>query len=1223
MKLSGVLLAITSLLPPALVQAQTLNSVVQLNRRTPVEITNHSAQMIGPYNSSQKLGLAIGIRPPKQDEEQKFLAALYTPGSPEYRKFLTAEEWNARFSPSLADEQAVVDWAIEQGFTITKRYPNHLLLDVEAPVAQIQRAFGVNINRYQMNGDAIFSNDRDPVIPDSISHVVTGVFGMNNIQIVRPHSNIGKRHLTYPDYAEGPVAAQGLTLRVDGNRAKLDEALAKKKNAGLSPAIDVSGFYEPTDLMGEGAYDLLALSGLGHCCNPNGSPIGTVKETSIAILSFGAIKQSDITGFQQKYPYLALNFGVVNVDGTSTTPDGEGTLDVEWATAMGNSFGAADQTAQVLLYEGASPTHKTFLDAYQMILSDNRTRIMSTSWGGAEVLVSTVDDMISENAILDSLAGQGWTLIAASDDRGSVADCKNETVDFPASSPDVIAAGGTLLTFNTDSTFKEEVAWTGGTNAGDCRSNDGGGGGGFSAVFGAPFYQAYLQHGVRTVPDISLNASFPQVAFIDGDIVGAAGTSIVAPELAGFFAQENAYLLYLQSQIGSSCFGNHACAPIGNANYPIYIEQQLAPYAPHYPFYDVTQGCAYNDVTFNNPNFVYYCAGPGYDMATGLGSFNMLQLAWAINYDAAGDFGPPTAAFSGASPNTWYNQDQTITMVFTDTTQTVRPATGVAGFTAGWDHDPAPESFSKATPGFGDAFYQGPQVKATTGSLKLSAAGQGCHTAMAKAWDNTGTSSGLLSYGPVCFDTVAPVSKATLTGTGSGNVFTSSVKVTLSATDQGSGVGSISYSLDGATFTIYSTPFTVSAAGSHTVRYFSKDKAGNTEQTKTTSFTINSSQTKATVASSLNPSTYGLNVTFTAAITAATGTTPAGTVTFLDGTTTVGVASVSSGHASFVTRSLHAGAHSITAVYSGNAGTVTSAPVIETVNKSGSTATISSSLNPSTYGSAITFTASVAPAHNEPVTGTVNFKDGTVSLGAVGIDPATHKASLVKHFLAPGTHQITATYGGSADFVASVSPAMTETINKATTSTTIASSLNPSAYGKSVTFTATVTSPTGGSAGGTATFKSSGVTIGTGTLNSMTHQATFAMSTLIAGPHQISATYAGNTNEAASSSAVLTETVDKAATTTTLASSGNPSTHGTSVTFTATVASGSGTGISGTVTFKSSGVTIASAPVNSTTHKATLTVSTLSVGTHSITASYGGNSNLNSSNSAVVSQVVH
>src|SRR5262249_41292522 len=152
----------------------------------------------------------------------------------------------------------------------------------------------------------------------------------------------------------------------------------------------------------------------------------------------------------------------------------------------------------------------------------------------------------------------------------------------------------TTLFLNSDGTYNREVAWTGGTFSGACVDNIGGGGGGFSAFWGVPFYQAFLGlvPSVRTVPDISLNAGFAQAIFLDGELTFAAGTSIVAPELAGFFAQENAYLLFLQSN-GHLCFSGVACAPMGNANFPIYSEQMHAPgYAPHYPFYDIRVGCA-------------------------------------------------------------------------------------------------------------------------------------------------------------------------------------------------------------------------------------------------------------------------------------------------------------------------------------------------------------------------------------------------------------------------------------------------------------------------------------------------------------------------------------------------------------------------------------------------------------------------------------------------------
>jgi hypothetical protein len=996
-----------------------------------MQVIDGSARFVGRYDQTQKLRLVFGLKTPKADEEKRFLEALYTPGSPVYHKFLTAEQWNDRFSPSRADEQAVVDWAQSQGLTITKRYPNRLIVDVEGPVAQIQKALGVNINRYQLSGTAVFSNDRDPVIPAHLSSVIQSLTGLNNIHTVHSHLRT-TRQITYPDYTAGPSAALVAEYHANGGRDKLEAAIAARKS-GVRPFITPEGGYEPLDLISSNAYDMSALQNLGHCCNPNGNAGGSPPETSIAIASAGSVDTKDFDGFRALYPFLAFNVTVIHVNGTSTAFDLEGTLDVEWATVMGNSFDTPADTAHVYIYEGSNNLLGTFTDIYNQMLTDGHARVMSTSWGSAEVVDAPPDFMATQDGVFAAMAGQGWTLVAASGDHGSVTDCKFPfpTVDFPASSPNVIAAGGTSLRLNSDSSYNSETAWTGNTEAGSCAANDGGGGGGFSAVFGVPFYQAFLGQGVRTVPDISLNASFFQAIFDGGGIDFAAGTSIVAPELAGFFAQENAYLLFMQTE-GVRCFGNQACAPIGNANYYIYAEQQHAPYAPHYPFYDITSGCNSNDVTINDPSS-FYCAGPGYDLATGLGSINMLQLAWAINFNAAGDFGGPSVEFTGPPVNKWYNTDQQISVEFVDTTGSPHPAIGLAGFSLAWDKDPAPESFVKPTPGFGDAFYHGPQFpNQNRGALILSqAGGQGCHTANAKAWDNAGTSSGLVLYGLVCYDTIAPATTLTLNGTtGAGGAFVSSVKVTLSAKDVSSGVATTSSSLDGAAFSTYAGPFTISAPGTHTLRFFSTDVAGNAEAARSKTFTISVPATATKVTASQNPSTVGANVAFTATVTPSFGAVPTGTVTFKNGSTVLGTAALSNGKAVLGTAGLHAGSHAVTAAYAGNAndGASTSPALTEVVNKGATSTTLVSSLNPATHGQPVTFTATVHSPASGAVSGTVVFKRGTATLGTVAVNTVTHKAAFTTSTLPVGTPMITAVYSGSADLNGSTSAAVKETI---------------------------------------------------------------------------------------------------------------------------------------------------------------------------------------------------
>src|SRR5207248_17503 len=255
--------------------------------------------------------------------------------------------------------------------------------------------------------------------------------------------------------------------------------------------------------------------------------------------------------------------------------------------------------------------------------------------------------------------------------------------------------------------------------------------------------------------------------------------------------------------------------------------------------------------------------------------------------------------------------------------------------------------------------------------------------------------------------------------------------------------------------------------------------------------------------------------------------------------------------------------HSITAVYSGDANFAGgSSPVLmQTVNKVGDSTSVASSNNPSIFGSAVTFTATVTSSAMGIPTGTVTFQDGPATLGTGMLSGGT--ATLATSGLAAGVHSITAVYGGDANFTGSTSPILTQTIGKAASSTTVASSNNPSIIGTAVTLTASVTSPITGTLTGTVTFQDGTSALGTGTLSG--GAATFTTSGLTGGTHSITAVYSGDANFAGGSSPVLMQTVNKVGDSTSVASSNNPSIFGSAVTFTATVTS-SATGIpTGTV----------------------------------------------------------
>jgi len=807
--------------------------------QTPLPVRNGSARDLGAYNASQTIRLAIGLRPPHMAAEQQFLSQIQDKHSPLFHHYLSVAGWTARFGPSAAAQRAVVSWARGAGLTVTNLYPNRLVVDLAGPVGRIEKALGVQINNYRLGAKTFFANDRDPVLPTSLSGIVTSVEGLSSLQTMFPASPTPHEPAS-PAYVAGPVAAMGAHAAANGSRAKLLAALRAArggKAAARGAKVHITGgAYDPTDIYSSQAYDYNALYNQGHCCNPLGNPGSSPAQSSIAVATFGSQQLSDIAGFHTQYPYLAYSIQEVNIDGTPACCDAEGTMDAEWSTAMSNSFGSFQDTAKVYLYDGANFNDATFTDMYNKMVSDNLARVFSTSWSCTEPPYGCTSSEIStRDAIFSEMAGQGWTLVAASGDRGAYDDCSHLAVSFPASDPNVVGAGGTELSLSSGPVFSSEVAWSGGPDG--CGSNDGGSGGGCSAVFSAPSFQSNLPcgSGSRGVPDISLNADWfhtPQNFYFEGTLSGNGGTSIVAPELAGFFAQEDSYLLYEGNICGS---GASACAPFGNANFPLYETGING--APHDPYYDTTSGCNTNNVGTG------YCAGTGYDLVTGWGSANMLQLAWAFNWHLLADDGRPTVSYSGPVANHYYNTDQTIGVTVADTGGGFPPS-GVAGFDVGWGSVPA-DPTSEAKPGSGNAFYDGPQFR-NTGSttVDLAAEGQGCHTLEAEAWDNMGLQSGVASDGPLCYDSVAPkiTTAPTVSLRNNTGPVTAADPVTISwnGTDATSGINhyTLYESKDGGAYTQIASQsgksFNKNLGPGHTYQFevTATDNAGNTSAAK-------------------------------------------------------------------------------------------------------------------------------------------------------------------------------------------------------------------------------------------------------------------------------------------------------------------------------------------------------------------------------------------------------
>jgi uncharacterized repeat protein (TIGR03803 family) len=279
--------------------------------------------------------------------------------------------------------------------------------------------------------------------------------------------------------------------------------------------------------------------------------------------------------------------------------------------------------------------------------------------------------------------------------------------------------------------------------------------------------------------------------------------------------------------------------------------------------------------------------------------------------------------------------------------------------------------------------------------------------------------------------------------------------------------------------------------------------------------------------------------------------------------------------------------------------------------------TLTSSLNPSYVDEPVTLSAVVSGSEATP-TGSVTFVQGKTTLGTATV--VNGEALLITTFMKSGSLSTVADYSGDQDYQATNSKPITQVVEQYTTSTALASNLNPSTYGQSVTWTATVSSAGGPIPTGTVTFKNGTATLGTTAIN--IGVATITKSTLSAGTSTITASYNGDAASKKSTSPALQQVVGQATSTTTILSSVNPSNVGQTVKFTATVTSPT-TKPTGTVTFMDGSTVLGTGTIAAGTGKASFSTSSLSEGSHNITAVYAGNANVIGSTSPTLVQVVN
>jgi hypothetical protein len=598
--LVGAALSVAALMPSAASSAGSPPLVARVTLPDELAKIPSDVARLGAVPGLQTLHLVVTLAGQDPTGLADEVAAVSTPGSPDYRHYLTAGQYAAAYGPSPAEQWQVTSVLRTAGLTVGNAAPGSDLLPVSGSAAEVSSLLHTPLESVRLPGHVLsVVNTAAPQIPATLSHAVTGIIGLSGLSV--EHSML--RHAT--SHAVAPTQTAG----ADAHDLAAN-AITPQACSGADLAAGPGG-YTSTELADD--YGLSQLFAQGR----------TGVGQTIGIVEFEQYSPNDIATFESCYG-LDNPIRTVTVEGTPSGPasgSGESALDIELAAVNAPS-------ASIIVYEAPNESSDvSSLDLLSRIASDDLAQTVTTSWGICEA-DNAAGDAQAEYSIFQRMAAQGQTMVAASGDTGSE-DCYGTdgstglAVDDPGSQPDVISAGGTTL---VDGQVGSQSVWNDclNDNVGDqCQNNpgDGAGGGGYSTVWAKPAWQPGGGPGGREVPDLSGSADPERgvaAYYADGGgwtVFG--GTSAVAPLTAALFADTN-----------QGC-----SADVGMVGPALYAADNGS------TFNDVTSGS--NDFTGTNGGD--YEATPGDDPASGLGTPQDQNLAITLQ---GGDGCPSVADLS-------------------------------------------------------------------------------------------------------------------------------------------------------------------------------------------------------------------------------------------------------------------------------------------------------------------------------------------------------------------------------------------------------------------------------------------------------------------------------------------------------------------------------------------------------------------------------------------------
>ena len=513
---------------PFVIQAQVQSALTHHARQ---EVIRGQAQFLSRLPATQSLRLHMVLPLRNQAGLDKFLRDVSDPASPSYRHFLTVSEFTAQFGPSEEDYDAVTRYAVSNGFQVVGGSRDGMDLQVEGPVAAIEKAFNVSMNvyRHPTEDRAFYAPDREPTVglPFALWHIS----GLDNYSI--PHPKLVRKS----DYAK----ARGIH----------PDAVVSHATTGSGPSASFLG----SD-MRAAYYGGTALTGAGQ---------------NLGLFEFAGTNLADLnTYFTNAGQTNNVPVSLLSTDGTSTScvfaRGRKGCDDTEQTLDITQALGMAPGLASLVVYIGSTDT--AILSA--MTTHSPLPTTIGCSWGW------TPADASALNPYLQRMAAQGQNFFVASGD-ASTWTLSGSAESWPADNAYVVAVGGTdLTTTGAGGAWASETAW----------SNSGGG----ISPNRIPIPSWQQTPGVitpanrgsatyRNGPDVSANANF--TFYVCANQSGCTaneygGTSFSAPMWAGYMALVNQQA------------ANNGNATLGFINPAIYSFGAGSAYSSY--FHDITSG---------------------------------------------------------------------------------------------------------------------------------------------------------------------------------------------------------------------------------------------------------------------------------------------------------------------------------------------------------------------------------------------------------------------------------------------------------------------------------------------------------------------------------------------------------------------------------------------------------------------------------------------------------